>query len=504
MIPADIADRIVGTMCRAQVDFIIDSSRWSIACNSKQSGKNYSVTRLMFLVALDRPKANVIYVNATYNEAWGVMWNDGVDGLKAVAHALGVRCVANESRMMLTLSNGSTIRLMGADKGAWEKILGQKIDLLVADEMQKMDDEGLTKAIRQVLPDRFAARHGMFRGIGTPNEFCVGVLHEISTHARDPETGLKIWPEFTVHHWTAQDLKDITPVWYDNLRWKESVGMSDDDPIWLRDKLGLWVPQDSSLVLPLGTDPFWAGPALDGGVGYPAMIPSLTGTPVKRSEQPIVTAGLDFGFTDSAAVFVGSVSREEGVGRELHSWKEPGLNTRQLAAKLRELKDRFGIRTFYADDAAAQTIEDLRTDYHLPVVPADKMKTGESGGQNKEYWIMKMRAAYRDGQLKLIESGPLHVELRTLAPDPDEWRKKRITPRAGQEDHCYDAHRYWFRGTWSEHVRQPAPPMTEMERELAMTERHRKTVQRPSSVSANDMALRERLSGRSNRPGAGR
>lgn len=495
MIPHEIADRIVGTMCRAQLDFIADPSPWSVSVCGKQSGKNWSVTRLMLLVALDIPKANVVYVNATYGEAWSIMWNDGLDGLPAVARELGINFVANQSKMMLTLANGSTLRLMGADRGAWDRILGQKIDLLVADEMQKMDDAGLERAIRQVLPDRFAARRGKFRGIGTPNEFCVGVLHDISTHARDPETGLKLWPEFTVHHWTARDLRDVTPVWEQQLAWKALANVADDDPIWLRDKLGLWVPQDSSLIMPLGPDPFWPGPSLDGGVGYPATVPSLTGTPVKRSEQPIVTAGLDFGFTDSAACFVGSVSREEGIGRELHSWKEPGLNTRELAAKLRDLKDRFGVRTFYADDAAAQTIEDLRTDYRLPVVPAEKMRSGESGGQNKEFWIMKMRAAYRDGHLKLIENGPLHTELRTLSPDPDEWRRKRITPRSGQEDHCYDALRYWFRGTWSEHVRTPSPPMTEMERELAAAERHRKSVQRPSGVSSVDQALRLRMRG---------
>lgn len=460
-----LADAVVATMCPAQLAFLTDTSDWAVACCSKQSGKNYTITRLMLLVAQDRPGANVIYINSTYREARAIMWADIHDGLPGVARHLGLDFEANESRLELRLSNGSTCTLMGADRGAWERILGQKIDLLVADELQKMEDEGLHSAIKQVIPDRLAARHGMFRGIGTPNEFCVGVLHDIVTRATEPETGIQLYPEFGEHiyTWTAKDLDGITPVWQQQLEYAKQAGIDTDpvtgDPTWRRDKLGQWVRQDSSLLLPVPESGLWSS-------DLPSTVPSLSGDHVRRTQAPLVYGGLDFGFAnDSAGLVLGSVSNEEGVVREVYSGKRQGLNTQQLATWLRQLRDEHRYQCLYADNADPKTIEDLRALYGLPVVACQK--------NSKELWVQEMRAHLLDGRLQVLQGSPLHEELKVLQPDPAELLKKRLTARPGSEDHCYDAFRYLYRGIHTNHIRKPEPPMTPEDRQLRDVMQHR-------------------------------
>jgi Terminase large subunit, T4likevirus-type, N-terminal len=437
-----VIEAVASDLIRPQVDFLADRSTWAAAYCSRQCGKGYTTARLMLLVALERPNRNIVYIHQTYAEARNCMWADFVDGLPAVARQLDLHFSTNESRLELTLSNGSSIRLMGADRGAWDKLRGQKLDLIVADEMQKAEDEGLRNALLQVIPDCLAARQGMFRAIGTPDEFCVGEFHDICTGGR---------PGWALHHWTAEDLQHKTTVWSEQLRWKAEHNIADDDPVWLREKRGLWVRQDSKLLLPVTETGLWDGV-------LPENIPSLDGRLVPRQKHVTVYGGIDFGFAnDQAACVLASVSPEEGVVRETYSGKRAGLNTQQLADWLRRLKSEHAVRLFYADNADPKTIEDLRVLYGLPMAPCQK--------NSKEVWIQEMRAHLLDGRLRVLRDSVLHDELKVLQPDPKELLRKRLSALPGSEDHAYDAFRYLYRGIHTNHVKAPEPPMTPIQRQ---------------------------------------
>ena len=432
-VTADIRAQLVPQ----QLAFLDDRSDYSVAYCSRQCGKGYTVARLLLLVALTRPNAVCVYLHQTYGEARAIMWTDPLDGIPAVLRQLDVPAHLNESRLEVTLDNGSVIRLVGADRGFWDKLRGNKLDCLVVDESQKAEDEGFARALAQVVPDCLAARHGIFRAIGTPDEFCVGTFHDICTSAP---------AGWTVHHWTAEDLSDRTSVWTEQLRWKAEHDIADDDPVWLREKRGLWVRQDSALMLPLTEASLWDGT-------YPTDVRSLDGTMVPRRLPIEHYMGLDFGFTDCAALVVGSVSREEGIFREVHSWKGAGLDTDALAAVVKAAVTRYGVRAIYADAADPKTIADLRGKWRLPVVAAEK--------HNKVTWIQDMRAKARSGRLQVLRDSELHVELRTLVPDPKSLAKKKFDSMPGTEDHAWDAMRYAWRGTFSEQVRVPTPPRSE-------------------------------------------
>lgn len=373
------------------------------------------------------------------------MWADELDGVPAVLRSLGLERGAdyrlNESRLEVSFANGSTVTLLGADRGGWEKLRGSKLDLLVVDEMQKAEDDGLRNAIEQVLPACLVARRGRFVGIGTPDEFCVGVFHDACTGVA--------YPQFAVHSWSAEDNDRRPDIWAGLLAWKAEAGLDDDDPRWLREGRGRWVRDDQRLMLPLHDCSLWDGV-------YPELIPSVDGRLVPRTRPMEHYAGLDFGWTDSAALVVGSRSREEGVLREVHSWKQPGLDTDGLAAVVKAAVAKWDIRRIYADAADPKTIADLRGKWRLPIAAVEK--------HSKATWIQDMRAKARSGRFRVLRGSPLHVELQTLVPDPTQLRRRRLEAPPGAEDHCWDAARYLYRGVFSEFPHAPEAPRTPEQR----------------------------------------
>ncbi len=462
----DLVDRVTAevrdSLFDEQLALIDEAGTWSVAVCGRQAGKNFTVVRLMLLTALERPNAEVIYVNATFAEARRIMWADELDGVPAVARQLGLLEAGvrlNETRLELSFPNGSKVTLLGADRGAWEKLRGSKLDLLVVDEMQKAEDAGMRKALDQVVPACLVARRGRFVGIGTPDEFCAGLLHDIcvnNTH-----------PHFRLHHWDAGDNDRNTIPWEGLLQWKLEAQYADDDPRWLREGRGLWVAEDQSRMLPLCDAAIWDGT-------YPSLIPAVDGTMVERSRDFEHYAGLDFGFTDSAALVVGSISREEGTLREVLSWKSPALDTDGLADALRPMLAKFNVRRIYGDSARPDTIQTLARKYGLPIVGAEK--------HDKVTWILDMRAKARTGRFQVLRDSALHDELKTLSPDPMKLRKRMLESPPGAEDHCWDASRYLYRGVFTEQVRQPEPPLTDearavQQRRQAMEEAQRRARQ---------------------------
>lgn len=482
-------ERVVGQVAsevyEAQLLFLTDPGRYVVCCGGRQIGKDFISARMMLLTALEKANAEIMYVAQTLAEARRIMWQDGVDGLPAVARSLGIPFEAHESRLELTLDNGSLITLIGLDRGGWEKVRGSRLDLLVVTELQKANDEGLKRALTQVIPAALAAKRGRFVGIGTPEEFGVSVLHGIC-NKRDE------WPQFSVHHWNASQNDKRPDIWLDLLDQKARAGMDDDDPRWLREGLGLWARQDDALILPLYEQSLWDGES------WPTRVMSADGKTLVPRRHPIVNyGGLDFGGTDPSALVVMGWDVDSAEMRQVYGWKsdpDKPLDTDELYRAIAPELDRLDVRTVYCDNARPETILKFQRLHPGRFVSCDKTT---SSTESKELYIREMRAALRLGRLKVIRDGGLHEELKTLSPDPKEWRKKRISARPGAQDHLYDAARYCFRGVWSNRLKAPATPMTpEQAREAAVTADMERRSQRNSQRHGSPVSTRRTFGSR--------
>lgn len=469
-------ETVQGEAVPEQRAFMADASLWSTAVCSRQCGKGWCVARMLVLEAMREPDGVCIYVRRTLGLAKTTMWLDEPrDGIPAVLEQLGLvrgrDYTLNLSSTSVHLANGSIIRLVGHERRVgWTDARGHKFRLMVLDEMQEQEDEGLRQALTQDIPYCFMRYGGRFVGIGTPGEFPVGPFHDITEHVPDPDDGHDQGKGWAIHRWTAEALKDKTPVWDGMLRWKADFNVPDSSPKWRRDARGEWATDDMTLILPCHEASLWDG------LTYPATVGSRTGVPVPRSVtgpgELLAYGGIDFGFTAPTALVVVTVSREEGVIREVYSEPRPGLDNDQLGQWVQQVQRELGVRLWFADDEDPGAIRALQVLRGVNVVAAEKMR-----GHAKEFYIQEMRAHMATGRLQVRRGSPLHDELKVLSPDPALLKARRIAARAGLDDHCYDALRYVFKNITTNHVSAPEPPMTPGERAVEEELEHRRRVQ---------------------------
>ena len=459
-----------------QLKLFHDGNTWVVACCARQCGKTYTVARLMIDVALEAPDRICSYVSDTREAAYKTMWLDQIDGIPAVLAEMDLKEEAgdftvNLSNLTVRFRNGSVLELTGADRGAWAKFRGRKLDLIVADEMQRQHDGSLEDALRSALPDCLMARKGRFVGIGTVSRSLSGLWFRLNA----AQHGLcDAMPGWTAHRWTAEDLQHVTTVWESQLSDAKALGIDTDpetgDATFRRERLGLWVRDEVALLHTLGERSIWNG-ELPSAVRTRCLDPMHSHLRNRcRCDVPLmprtdgqagqmqVYAGLDLGFNDANGVVIGSISREEGVLRELHSEERSAQDTAQLAAWLHELIDRYRIIRFYSDPAWKQTVEDLKRLYGVPIEVAVK---GDAEGTTEDLWHAERQAALRDGSCQVLEGSVLHRQLESLLRDPVELEKNgHIRTAPGQVDHVTDAWRYLFRMVRTRHVAAPEAPLS--------------------------------------------
>jgi hypothetical protein len=147
-------------LTKAQTKIFRDESRFKVVVAGRRFGK--TVLALWSLISVAYNKANSInwYTAPTYRQAKQIAWAmlRGFIPSDAVASK-------NETDLSLTLINGSTIALRGADN--YDSLRGVGLDALVLDEYADMTAEVWTEVLRPALSDKL----GKALFIGTPAGF---------------------------------------------------------------------------------------------------------------------------------------------------------------------------------------------------------------------------------------------------------------------------------------------------------------------------------------------
>ena len=144
----------------AQKQIALDPHRFRVVCAGRRFGKTVVVIDQMKARAAI-PNSRIAYIAPTYQQARDICWMELRRDCEQAAKAI------NESRLEITLVNGSSIVLRG-----WENIetlRGQKFDLIVIDEIAMMRNfwEMWQEVIRPTLTD--TKGEGIF--ISTPKGF---------------------------------------------------------------------------------------------------------------------------------------------------------------------------------------------------------------------------------------------------------------------------------------------------------------------------------------------
>jgi hypothetical protein len=147
-------------------------ARFRVVVAGRRWGKT-ALSRVLIITRAKKRKSKIWYVAPTYKMAKQIMWTDLLEAIPK----RWIRKV-NETRLEITLVNGTVIELKGADKG--DSLRGVGVDFLVLDEFQDIAADTWVKVLRPVLADR----RGEAIFIGTPKAY--NYLYELFKRGQEP------------------------------------------------------------------------------------------------------------------------------------------------------------------------------------------------------------------------------------------------------------------------------------------------------------------------------
>jgi hypothetical protein len=141
----------------AQTEIVQDKHRFKVVIAGRRFGKTHLAVRELCYNAKE-PNKEVWYVTSSYRAAKMIAWK------KLRQRLIELRWIQkiNESELTITLKNGSTIALKGADNP--DSLRGVGLDYLVIDEVAEVDPEAFYEVLRPTLADK----QGSALFIGTP------------------------------------------------------------------------------------------------------------------------------------------------------------------------------------------------------------------------------------------------------------------------------------------------------------------------------------------------
>jgi len=169
-----------------------DENRFRVVVAGRRFGKTFLSTVELITQAIKGEERNVWYVAPTYKAAKEIAWDMLITSLPREY----IR-KTNESSLTVTLINGSTIALKGAEKA--DNLRGRALDFVVLDEFADMKPETWYEVLRPSLSDRMGS--SLF--IGTPkgrNHF-----YDLWTKGADQDAN---WGSF---QFTTIDGEQVTP-----------------------------------------------------------------------------------------------------------------------------------------------------------------------------------------------------------------------------------------------------------------------------------------------------
>lgn len=139
-----------------QQDVFADKTRFKIVAAGRRTGKSRLAAWMLIIYALQTEKGHVFYVAPTQGQARDIMWST----LLELGHS--VIKSSHINNLQVTLVNGTTISLKGADRP--ETMRGVSLKFLVMDEYADMKPSVWEQILRPALADQKG--DAMF--IGTP------------------------------------------------------------------------------------------------------------------------------------------------------------------------------------------------------------------------------------------------------------------------------------------------------------------------------------------------
>lgn len=426
-----------------QYEFINANGPLNAALCTRRAGKSYGVGEKLFKKAYDFPGSTVLYIALTRGSAESIMWKDV---LLAIAKKKNIRVKKNNTKLEMTLPNGSIIKLAGADadEGEREKFLGGKYPYIAVDEAGSFATD-LEQLIYEYLEPCVADYDGTIDLIGTPTMFWQGFFCKV-TEGR--ESGWKIFKWNTSHN-------PHMPNWSARLAMlKERNSRIEETPGYKRMYLGQWVKDLDNLVYK-----------------YSAEINKVHVLPDAQIAGQVL--GMDLGFNDATAYTLARYYENINSLYFIDSWKKSKQIIDDVVETMKEYIEDYDIHTIVIDNASKQVVETLKARFELyDVVIHAAEKT------DKFEFIEIMNSDFITGRIKLLDSktNDQEAEYGNLIKDP---KSKKPKEHPGCDNHLCDAALYAWRHARN-YLEKP------LERELSLEDQLEQELEEAAMAQEHD------------------
>lgn len=373
--------------------FINSEAKRILAQCTRRAGKSYGVGLKMIKTAWENPGVNVLYIALTRSSAKNILYEDV---LLEILKKKKISFKQNSTELSFKLSNGSTIRLAGADNSGKEmhKLLGQKYALVAIDEAAFFK-QNLEHLCEEIIDPALADLDGQLMMISTPSDNVFSYYHDCATEK------IKGWE---IHKWTAFDNPMMT-TW--GKRIQDKIDRNPDvvhTPAFRRMYKNEWVIDKGLQVYKF----------LDS-----CLIPELPALPEIKGVQWKYGLGIDLGWDDETAFTVSAWHRYSNTFYIVFKFKKSKMDFIDVAEYIKKLEGYYEKFEFQVIDGAnKQGVQTMVNRFGLPLVAAEK--------QGKKDHIELFNSEMRIGQIKVVtdiefDQGSYTMGNETNDPLINEW-----------------------------------------------------------------------------------
>ena len=143
----------------AAIDKIIASGAKNICCfGSSRSGKSFLIMRILIIRASKCPRSNHIIVRETFSSAKTSIWQKTLPDVMRICFP-DLKCTYNNTDYVMTLANGSTIKIAGLDDNKKiERLLGTEYSTVFFNEANQIPYPAVNK-----LKTRLAEKNSLVK-----------------------------------------------------------------------------------------------------------------------------------------------------------------------------------------------------------------------------------------------------------------------------------------------------------------------------------------------------
>lgn len=482
-----------------QAAFIRDPSRLKVIFSTRRGGKSYGEGRYLCMEAFETPNVSCLYIGLTRESAWRVMWRDV---LKDINTKLQLGASFNETKLLMTLPNGSTVQLLGLDAAEDEKakLLGGKYKVVVIDEAASFTID-LRALIYDVLKPAVADHRGTIVMSSTPTNLHAGMFFDL-TKDQDPMVpGLWKRDGWSCHRWSYEQNHYIRAQVEEEIAELVAVKgeIVKETPGFKQNWRGQWCIDDSRLVYKFNI----------GRNSFDDVLPQF------RSGGWHYVLGVDTGWKASAFTLT-AYHDHSPLLYVLESWKRRAMDVTHMAEAVKWYEARFEIEQSVVDGANKQAVQELNSRHGLSLQAADKKDKFEFIDiMNDDFAMERIRVSSAQWEPELVtrftdaarcgtedyvskfKCGLLVGEYAKLVLDERKLlRLRKREEHPNSENHCADSTLYPWRYAYpylstADTKKAPRPGSPEHVAEMESTQQSLLDAEEEREMEENRAARRE-------------